>query len=108
MIMSDGVLTPAISVVSAIEGLQYQTGISTGAVVGISIAILVLLFALQAAGTQRVSGIFRCGCWRGVHRSWHPPPLPLQQQQQQPVPLQAPPLHLACPLAPTHPPAAAL
>ena len=36
-----GVLTPAISVVSAIEGIQFQTGISTGVVVGISIAILV-------------------------------------------------------------------
>ncbi|PRW58025.1 Potassium transporter family isoform C [Chlorella sorokiniana] len=58
MIISDGVLTPAISVVSAIEGIQFQTGISTGTVVGISIAILVLLFALQSFGTHRVSNIF--------------------------------------------------
>ena len=39
--ISAGVLTPAISVVSAIEGIQFQTGISTGTVVGISIGILV-------------------------------------------------------------------
>ena len=31
MVISDGVLTPAISVVSAIEGIQTQTGISNGA-----------------------------------------------------------------------------
>lgn len=30
MIISDGVLTPAISVVSAIEGIEFQTGISRG------------------------------------------------------------------------------
>lgn len=30
MIISDGVLTPAISVVSAIEGIQFQTGIARG------------------------------------------------------------------------------
>ncbi len=30
MVMSDGVLTPAISVISAIEGLQFNTGISQG------------------------------------------------------------------------------
>ncbi|KAI7844072.1 hypothetical protein COHA_002216 [Chlorella ohadii] len=58
MIISDGVLTPAISVVSAIEGIQFQTGISTGTVVGISIGILVLLFAMQGFGTHRVSNIF--------------------------------------------------
>ena len=30
MIISDGVLTPAISVVSAMEGVQFQTGLSQG------------------------------------------------------------------------------
>jgi hypothetical protein len=30
MIISDGVLTPAISVVSAMEGVQFQTGMSQG------------------------------------------------------------------------------
>eukprot|EP00887_Chlorella_sp_A99_P002108 scaffold21.g2108.t1 len=54
----DGILTPAISVVSAMEGIQFQTGISTGAVVGISVAILVLLFAAQSLGTHKVSVVF--------------------------------------------------
>lgn len=30
MVMSDGVLTPAISVISAVEGIKFNTGISTG------------------------------------------------------------------------------
>jgi K+ transporter len=46
--------------VSAIEGIQFQTGISRSTVVGISIAILVLLFAGQPWGTQRVAVVFRC------------------------------------------------
>ncbi|KAL4425077.1 hypothetical protein ABPG77_010391 [Micractinium sp. CCAP 211/92] len=58
MIISDGVLTPAISVVSAIEGIQFQTGISRGAITGISMGILVGLFMLQSIGTQRVSFLF--------------------------------------------------
>lgn len=31
MVISDGVLTPAISVISAIEGIEYNAGISKGA-----------------------------------------------------------------------------
>lgn len=31
MILSDGFLTPAVSVVSAAQGIQYQSGISNGA-----------------------------------------------------------------------------
>lgn len=58
MIISDGVLTPAISVISAVEGIQYNTGISNGAVVGITVAILVVLFVAQSFGTQRVSAAF--------------------------------------------------
>ncbi|EFN51417.1 hypothetical protein CHLNCDRAFT_55134 [Chlorella variabilis] len=58
MILSDGVLTPAISVVSAVEGIEYQTGISRGTVVGIAVGILVCLFAVQPWGTQRVAVMF--------------------------------------------------
>lgn len=45
--------------VSAVEGLQFQTGMSQEAVVGASIAILVVLFGMQGFGTHRVSGLFR-------------------------------------------------
>ncbi|GAB4815865.1 hypothetical protein N2152v2_002911 [Parachlorella kessleri] len=58
LVMSDGVLTPAISVISAIEGIQFNTGISRGAVVGITCGILAVLFLLQSFGTARVSFIF--------------------------------------------------
>ena len=51
-------LTPAISVVSAVQGIQFQSGISNGAVVGITCAILVALFCIQRFGTARVSAIF--------------------------------------------------
>ncbi|PSC70116.1 potassium transporter 12 isoform A [Micractinium conductrix] len=58
MIISDGVLTPAISVVSAAQGIQFNTDISNDAVVGIAIAIVFLLFAVQSFGTERVSFLF--------------------------------------------------
>ena len=58
MIISDGVLTPAISVVSSVEGIKYNTDISEDAVVGISIAIVVVLFLAQPFGTQKISLLF--------------------------------------------------
>lgn len=58
MIISDGVLTPAISVISAVEGIQYNAALSDGAVIGITCAILVLLFFIQPFGTQKISFIF--------------------------------------------------
>eukprot|EP00887_Chlorella_sp_A99_P003937 scaffold11.g3937.t1 len=58
LVLSDGVLTPAISVVSAVEGIQHQANISRGAVVGISVAILVLLFGGQPLGTHRMAALF--------------------------------------------------
>ena len=58
MIIADGVLTPAISVVSAVEGIQFNTGISLDAVVGISVGILLALFLVQPLGTQKLSFCF--------------------------------------------------
>ncbi|GAB4823867.1 hypothetical protein N2152v2_010913 [Parachlorella kessleri] len=58
MVMSDGVLTPAISVISAIEGIQYNAGIPKGAVLGITCGIIIMLFILQTRGTERVSFLF--------------------------------------------------
>lgn len=64
MIISDGVLTPAISVVSAVQGIQAYNGpagpslITNGAVVGITCGILVMLFLLQSWGTERVTFLF--------------------------------------------------
>ncbi|KAK4598162.1 hypothetical protein RGQ29_015590 [Quercus rubra] len=59
MIIGDGILTPAISVMSAVRGLEDEIeGISTGAVVVISIVILVCLFSIQQFGTGKVGFLF--------------------------------------------------
>ncbi|KXZ41691.1 hypothetical protein GPECTOR_318g18 [Gonium pectorale] len=59
MVLGDGVLTPAISVMSAVSGLKEATpAVTQHAVVGISIAILVLLYSVQQLGTHRVSFTF--------------------------------------------------
>lgn len=58
MIISDGVLTPAISVVSAVEGMEYHTTMEKPDVLGVSIAIIVVLFFIQQFGTEKVSFLF--------------------------------------------------
>ncbi|MGH6970436.1 MAG: KUP/HAK/KT family potassium transporter, partial [Caulobacteraceae bacterium] len=58
----DAVITPAISVLSAIEGLRTIPGaehaVNTDLVVVISIAILFGLFLVQSRGTARVGALF--------------------------------------------------
>ncbi len=52
------IITPAISILSAVEGLKVATPLFTPYVVPITITILVLLFAFQRKGTARVGAIF--------------------------------------------------
>jgi len=54
----DGAITPAISVLSAVEGLEVATPAFKPYVVPITIAILVTLFAVQKHGTARVGATF--------------------------------------------------
>ena len=54
----DAVLTPAISVLSAVEGLKLIIPGSEKAIVPITMVILVALFAMQAHGTERVASFF--------------------------------------------------
>ena len=54
----DAILTPAISVLSAVEGLKLVTPAFEKAVVPITILILIGLFAMQAHGTARVAQFF--------------------------------------------------
>ena len=54
----DAIITPAISVLSAVEGLTVVEAGMTRLVLPIAIAIIVLLFAIQARGTARVGAIF--------------------------------------------------
>ncbi|KAB2084589.1 hypothetical protein ES319_A05G344100v1 [Gossypium barbadense] len=59
MVIGDGILTPAISVMSAVSGLQGAVkGFDTSAVVVFSIVILVALFSIQQFGTSKVGFSF--------------------------------------------------
>ncbi len=58
LLYGDGMITPAISVLSAVEGLQLATPIFTPYVVPITIVILIALFVIQSHGTAGVGLIF--------------------------------------------------
>jgi K+ transporter len=58
MIIGDGMITPAISVISAVEGLRVATPAAQPLIVPISGGILLGLFAIQWRGTQRVGIVF--------------------------------------------------
>jgi KUP system potassium uptake protein len=54
----DAVLTPALSVLSAIEGIKLVTATFEHYVVPLTVVILVALFAVQSRGTARVAAFF--------------------------------------------------
>jgi len=59
MVMSDGVLTPAQSVLGAVQGLRVvKPSISDSTVVGTTCGILVLLFMIQPLGTTKIASAF--------------------------------------------------
>ncbi len=58
MLVGDGFITPAISVLSAVEGLDVATKSAHPFIVPISVGLLIGLFALQQSGTQRVGALF--------------------------------------------------
>jgi len=58
LLYGDGMITPAISVLSAVEGLEVATPMFRPYVIPITIAILILLFAVQSRGTARIGAIF--------------------------------------------------
>ena len=58
LLYGDGVITPAITVLGAVEGLDVITPAFSHLVVPISIAILVLLFSFQRYGTDRIGKVF--------------------------------------------------
>ena len=58
MLYGEGMITPAISVLAAVEGLQVETPFFEPYVVPIAVAILLLLFFFQQFGTHRVGGLF--------------------------------------------------
>ena len=58
LLYGDGVITPAISVLSALEGLKVDAPGLAPAVVPLSIVILVCLFLVQRKGTAFIGNIF--------------------------------------------------
>ncbi|RAI44747.1 potassium transporter Kup [Rhodoplanes roseus] len=58
MFYGDSVITPAISVLSAVEGLKIVTPAFEHAVMPFTVTILVALFAVQSRGTARVAAFF--------------------------------------------------
>ena len=58
LLYGDGMITPAITVLGAVEGLKVVTPIFDNYVVPISIVILITVFAIQRYGTDRVGGFF--------------------------------------------------
>ena len=58
MFLGDAVITPAISVLSAVEGLSLVTPALEHYVLPLTVVILVALFAVQRRGTARVAAFF--------------------------------------------------
>ena len=58
LIYGDGAITPAISVLSALEGLEIVLPAFTPYVLPLSVLILVALFAVQPQGTARIGRAF--------------------------------------------------
>ena len=58
LLFGDGIITPAISVLSAVEGLQVATPALGNTVVPITIGLLTALFAIQFKGTSGIGIVF--------------------------------------------------
>jgi KUP system potassium uptake protein len=58
MFLGDSVITPAISVLSAVEGLKLVTPAFSDYVAPLTVVILIALFAAQSRGTATVAALF--------------------------------------------------
>ncbi|HJQ20908.1 MAG TPA: potassium transporter Kup [Gemmatimonadaceae bacterium] len=58
LLLSDGMITPAVSVLGAVEGLKIATPAFGPFVIPLTIGILVVLFSVQRFGTARVGSLF--------------------------------------------------
>lgn len=80
LLFGDGIITPAISVLSAVEGLQVATPALANIVIPITIGLLTALFAIQFKGTSGLGFVFgpvliiwfvviaALGAWQIEHR----------------------------------------
>ena len=58
LLYGDGLITPAISVLSAVEGFEVATSAFDDVVIPLAVAILIALFALQRLGTAGIARFF--------------------------------------------------
>lgn len=58
LLYGDGIITPAISILSAVEGLSVITPVFNPYILPISLIIIVILFSIQSRGTGVVGRIF--------------------------------------------------
>ncbi len=58
MFLGDSVITPAISVLSAVEGLKLASPMFGDYVVPLAVIVLMMLFAAQSRGTAKVAALF--------------------------------------------------
>lgn len=58
MLYGDGIITPAISVLSAVEGLDIATTAAQRFILPITVAILIALFSVQQRGTGKIGAVF--------------------------------------------------
>lgn len=58
MLIGDGVLTPAISVLSAIEGLEVIAPALDHWIVAVTVLVILAVFVSQRAGTERIGALY--------------------------------------------------
>jgi KUP system potassium uptake protein len=58
LLYADGLITPAISVLSAIEGIEVATPALKHTVIPLTIGVLLALFAIQSRGTAKIGRFF--------------------------------------------------
>lgn len=58
LLVGDGMITPAITVLSAMEGLKLITPVSEGLIIFLTTMILIGLFSIQKYGTHKIGSLF--------------------------------------------------
>jgi KUP system potassium uptake protein len=58
LLYGDGMITPAITVLGAVEGLEVATPVFSLYVVPLAVVIILAIFVIQRYGTHRVGGLF--------------------------------------------------
>ncbi|MDA8230616.1 MAG: potassium transporter Kup [Magnetospirillum sp.] len=58
LFFGDGMITPAISVLSAVEGIEVATPALHDVIVPVTLVVLIALFWVQSSGTARIGAVF--------------------------------------------------